>query len=257
MTGMRTVGEVSELAGVTVRALHHYDEIGLLSPRARSDAGYRLYSYDDLARLQEILVWRALGFTLGEIQAMLDDPGYDRSSALARQRTLVQRELERLGGLMHALDAALAAQRTGTRLKETTMFEGFDPAEYEDEARERWGATDAYRESQRRTAGYREEQWRAIREESDAIVREFAELLESGEPADGERAQSVAERHRQHITRWFYECTPQIHRGLGEMYVADERFTRTYERVAPGLAAYIRDAIAAAADAGAGARGRY
>jgi len=161
---MRTIGEVSELAGVTVRALHHYDEIGLLSPRARSDGGYRLYSYDDLARLQEILVWRALGFTLGEIQ-----------------------------------------------------------------------------------------QWRTIREESDAIVREFDELLESGEPADGEGARSVAERHRRQITRWFYECTPEIHRGLGEMYVADERFARTYERVAPGLAAYVRDAIAAAADAGAGA----
>ena len=252
MLAMRTVGEVSELAGVTVRALHHYDDVGLLSPSGRSDAGYRLYSYDDLARLQEILVWRALGFSLADIQALLDDPGYDRAHALTRQRELVIRELERLGGLMHALDAALAAERNGTRLKETTMFEGFDPAEYEDEVRERWGSTDAYRESERRTVGYGEEQWRAIREESDAIVRDFAELLESGEAADGERARAVAERNRQHLARWFYDCSPEMHRRLGEMYVTDERFARNYERGVPGLAVYVRDAIAANAASGAG-----
>jgi MerR family transcriptional regulator, thiopeptide resistance regulator len=88
---MRTVGEVSEMTGVTVRTLHHYDEIGLLAPSGRSEAGYRLYAYADLARLQEILIWRALGFPLGEIQSMLDDPAYDRIGALRRQRELVER----------------------------------------------------------------------------------------------------------------------------------------------------------------------
>src|ERR1700730_9622060 len=100
---MRTVGELSELAGVTVRTLHHYDEIGLLSPSDRSEAGYRLYSYADLERLQEVLVWRQLGFSLAEIKALLDEPGYDRGSALRRQRELVEVQIEQLGATAQAI----------------------------------------------------------------------------------------------------------------------------------------------------------
>ena len=143
------------MTGVTVRTLHHYDEIGLLAPSGRSEAGYRLYAYEDLARLQEILVWRALGFSLGEIQALLDDPAYDRIGALRRQRELVERDAERLGALRQALDHAIDAEEKGATMPEQAMFEGFDPAEYEDEVRERWGDTDAYRESTRRAASLR------------------------------------------------------------------------------------------------------
>jgi DNA-binding transcriptional MerR regulator len=242
---MRTVGEVSELAGVTVRALHHYDELGVLSPSERSDAGYRLYSHEDLLRLQEILVWRALGFSLAEIKSLLDESGYDRGSALRRQRELVDEELERLGAVARALDQALAAHENETEVEETTMFDGFDDAVYEDEARERWGDTDAYRESARRTSSYGEQEWAEIRDEGEGITRSFADLLAAGEPADGSRARAVAERHREHISRWFYECSPELHRGLGEMYVADPRFAARYEREAPGLAGYVRAAIAA------------
>src|SRR5437763_8205987 len=149
---MRTVGHVAEIAGVTVLTLRHYDEVGLLSPGTRSDAGYRLYSYGDRARLQEILVWRALGFSLVEIQAILDDLGYDRVNALRKQRALIDQEAERLGAMRAALDAALDAEENGTDMEEDTMFEGFEPAEYEDEARQRWGHTETYRESTRRTA---------------------------------------------------------------------------------------------------------
>ena len=137
MAVMRTVGQVAELTGVTVRTLHHYDEIGLLSPRERSEAGYRLYAYEDLARLQEILVWRALGFSLAEIQAILGDPGYDRLAALRKQRALIEQQAERLGALRAALDAALDAEANGTKMEVHAMFDGFDPSEYEDEARER------------------------------------------------------------------------------------------------------------------------
>ena len=246
---MKTVGEVSELASVTVRTLHHYDELGLLSPSERSEAGYRLYSYDDLARLQEILIWRALGFSLAEIVSLLDDPDHDRLAALERQRELVGRKVDRLRGLALAVDAAIAAHRNGTRMKETNMFEGFDPAEFEDETRERWGHTEAYRESARRTQAYGEAEWSEIRHESEAIVRELVELMRVGEPAAGEAAGALAERHRRHISRWFYPCSPRMHRGLAEMYIADERFARTYERQAEGLAAYFHDAIVGNADA--------
>src|SRR5438309_651814 len=190
---MRTVGEVSEVTGVTVRTLHHYDEIGLLRPSGRSEAGYRLYAYSDLTRLQEILVWRALGFSLSEIQSILDNPAYDRIEALRRQRELVEREAGRLGALRDALDNAIDAEEKGTTMSEDTMFDGFDPAEYEDEVRERWGDTDAYRESARRTASYGEAEWREIRSEWDAIVAELAAAQRAGEPPDGERAMAAAE----------------------------------------------------------------
>jgi MerR family transcriptional regulator, thiopeptide resistance regulator len=133
-------------------------------------------------------------------------------------------------------------------MKEATMFEGFDHAVYDEEARERWGHTHAYRESARRTAGYGEEEWGAIRSESEEIVRAFASLLRSGKPATGADARAVVQRHREHISGWFYRCSAALHGALGEMYVADERFARGYERQLEGLAAYIGDAIAANAE---------
>jgi MerR family transcriptional regulator, thiopeptide resistance regulator len=158
-------------------------------------------------------------------------------------------EIDRLGALGTAVDAAIEAHRNGTRLKETSMFDGFDSSQYEDEARERWGHTDAYRESARRTRGYGEAEWNEIRDEFAAIVRELIELMRAGEPADGPAARVLAERHREHISRWFYPCSPPMHRGLGEMYIADERFASAYERQAAGLATYLHDAIVANADA--------
>ena len=123
------------------------------------------------------------------------------------------------------------------------LFGGFDPSAYEDEARERWGHTDAYRESARRTAGYGEAEWREIRAEAEAIEAAFAELLTEGTPADAEGPRAVAERHREHLSRWFYEVSPEMHRQLAELYVADPRFAAQYETRASGLAGYVHDAI--------------
>jgi len=246
---MRTVGDVSRLAGVTVRTLRHYDEIGLLRPSGRTEAGYRLYAHEDLARLQEIIVWRQLGFSLAEIQQLLDDPEHDRGDALRSQRELVELELERLGATARALDEALTAHEQETELEEASMFKDFDPTEYEDEARERWGHTDAYRESARRAAEYGEPEWAQIRAEADEVVARFAALMQDGEPAEGELARAVAERHRQHISRRFYPVSTDMHRRLAEMYIADPRFSANYERVAPGLAAYVRQATLSNAEA--------
>ena len=137
---MKTVGEVSALAGITVRTLHHYDERGLLSPSGRTESGYRLYSEDDLERLQAILGWRALGFSLDEIGELLDDAGDNRAAlALRTQRELVDTELVRLAGLARALDLVIATAEHGDKQQEETMFNGFDPSQHEDETRERWG----------------------------------------------------------------------------------------------------------------------
>jgi DNA-binding transcriptional MerR regulator len=124
---MRTVREAAELSGVTIRALHHYDEIGLLKPSGRSESGYRLYSQRDLLRLQEIVAWRQLGFSLREVQELVDEPGHDRAAALRRQRTLARDQLARVAALVDALDVALAAHDNRHLLKEETMFEGLSP----------------------------------------------------------------------------------------------------------------------------------
>jgi MerR family transcriptional regulator, thiopeptide resistance regulator len=135
------------------------------------------------------------------------------------------------------------------------MFEGFDNSPYEEEVRERWGHTEAHRESARRTS-YGPEQWAEMQAEQEAIERELAELMRAGEAPTGEPGMGAVERHRQLIETWFYPCSPQMHRGLGEMYVADERFARHYDERAPGLATFVRDAIVANAErAGVGATG--
>jgi len=118
-------------------------------------------------------------------------------------------------------------------------------APYAAEAQQRWGDTDAYRESERRTASYSRADWVEMRAELEAIEQRLAWLMTSRIPADGSMAREAAEQHRRHISRWFYECTPDMHRSLAEMYVTDPRFTEHYDRRAPGLAQYVHDAIVA------------
>jgi hypothetical protein len=132
------------------------------------------------------------------------------------------------------------------------LFGDRDPDQYQDEARERWGDTDAYRESARRTASYTKEDWARIQGEAAANTAAFADAFTSGVAAGDSVAADLAEEHRQHIGRWFYDCPPDMHRGLGDMYVADPRFTANYDSEHPGLAQYIRDAIHANADRRAG-----
>ena len=117
--------------------------------------------------------------------------------------------------------------------------------DYEREAEERWGDTDAWSQSQRRTSAYTKDDWIRIKEEADAVERRFAEALRSGVPADSEQAMDVAEEHRQSISRNFYDCSPEMHAGLGRMYVEDERFTAHYEKRATGLAQYVSTAVQA------------
>jgi DNA-binding transcriptional MerR regulator len=246
-----TVSQVAKLAGLSVRALHHYDELGLLTPSSRTESGYRLYSEADLERLQQILFFRELAFPLEEIRRILDDPDFDRRAALHLQRTLLAERASQTRALIDAVDRALEALEGGAPLKHEQMFDAFDPSRHEEEVRERWGDTDAYRESARRTRNYTRDQWRAIQTESEEIVRELAGQMESGAAPGSEAAMSLAERHRLHIDSRFYPCSHFMHRMLGDMYVEDERFRAHYERVRPGLAVYVRDAIHAnAANAG-------
>jgi MerR family transcriptional regulator, thiopeptide resistance regulator len=243
-----TVGRVAELAGVSVRTLHHYDEIGLLSPGDRSPVGYRRYREQDLERLQQVLFYRELGFSLEQIATILDDPQADAGAHLRRQHRLLVRRIERLQAMVVAVEYALEAQQVGISLTPEERLEVFgedDPEQYAEEAEQRWGHTEAYRQSQQRAGSYTKEDWKQIGAEADAVTRGLAELFTAGVPAGSPQAMDLAEQHRRHISRWFYDCSYEIHRGLGEMYVADPRFTQHYEKYAPGLAPFVRDAFAA------------
>jgi DNA-binding transcriptional MerR regulator len=242
-----TVGDVARLSGVTVRTLHHYDRIGLVTPSGRTRAGYRLYGEGDLDRLHAVLGYRELGFALEQITDLLDGTA-DPLAHLRRQHGLVRSRIEQLQRLLRGLEKEMEAHMSGMRLTPQEKFEVFgdhDPDEYADEARDRWGDTDAYRQSAQRTASYSKDDWLRIKAEGDAVTQRFADLFTAGASADGPQAAAAVREHREHISRWFYDCSPQMQRGLAEMYVADDRFRRTYDDRAQGLAQWIHDAILA------------
>jgi MerR family transcriptional regulator, thiopeptide resistance regulator len=240
------VSQVAALAGVTVRTLHHYDQIGLLVPGGRTASGYRRYTDADLERLQQVRYYRELGFTLEEIETVLDGPGGDPAAHLRRQHRLLLERIKRLSEMVTAIEFAMEAQKVGISLTPEERFEvfgDFDPDAYADEAEQRWGGTDAYASSQQRVSRYGKEDWARLKAETADWGARLAALQAAGAPADGPDAMELAEEHRQSISRWFYECTYEIHTGLADMYLADERFTAHYEAIAPGLARYLHDAI--------------
>lgn len=243
-----SVGQVAGFAGVTVRTLHHYDDIGLLAPGERSHAGHRRYNDADLDRLQQILFYRELGFPLDEVAALLDDPAADPRAHLRRQHELLTARIEKLQKMATAVEHAMEARKMGIDLTPEERFEVFgdkDPEQYAEEAEQRWGGTEAYAESQRRAARYTKDDWKRLQAEVNAWSERYAALMAAGEPPSGEAATAMAEEHRQHICAWYYDCPYEMHVALAEMYVADERFKEFYDTMRPGLAEHLRDAITA------------
>lgn len=245
-----TVGQVAEQLGVTVRTLHHYDEVGLLTPSARTSAGYRLYTGADLERLRTVVVYRRLGFGLDEVRELLDGdvPVVEH---LRRQRAAVITRLDELGGLVAAIDRALehamAEQPATTEDLRELFGDGFSE-DYQQEAEQRWGATDAWRQSAARTKRYTKGDWELVKAEQKAVESAFVAAMDAGLPPTSEMAMDAAEAHRRSIHDRFYDCSSAMHRGLADLYLADPRFTRTYENIKPGMAQYVHDAIHANAD---------
>lgn len=236
------------MSGVTARTLHHYEAIGLLVPSGRSRAGYRLFIDADLLRLQQILIRRELGFSLEGIRQALDDARYDHRAALLSQRRDLQAQAQATARKLQAIDAALAALNSyeGTEtMSMQSIFDGFDPSKHEAEAKQRWGDTDAYAISSKRTKGYTAAQWTACRAEQDAIYRDMAATLANGLAVDHPNVQAIAERHRLSIDRWFYPCSAQMHAGLADLYEADARFAANIDRFGVGLTPYLAAAIRA------------
>jgi MerR family transcriptional regulator, thiopeptide resistance regulator len=247
-----TVGEAASLAKVSVRTLHHYDEIGLLSPTARTEAGYRLYESGDLERLQQIMLFRELGFSLDDIHAIMLDPAFDRESALRAQRSLLAEKMRRTEAMLTALDAALAATQKGVTMTKEEMaemfgelFDGFDPAEYEEEVEQRWGETDAYKQSAERTKRYTKADWEQIKLEGDANTAQFVAAMDAGLPSDSPEALEAAAEHHKQLEKWFYDAPLEMYGNLSDMWVNDPRFKKNIDKKRDGLAEYQRDAVKA------------
>jgi DNA-binding transcriptional MerR regulator len=253
------VKEVAKLSGVTVRALHHYDEIGLLAPSGRTAAGYRLYDDEDLLRLQQIVIGRELGLPLEAIRRSLDDPSCDRRQLLLAQRAELAARAARAADMIRAVDAALTVieeteMNSSSTVDMKKIFAGFDPDDHAAEAERRWGGTQSYQATAQRTKHYTEADWIAIRDEQGAVYAAAFAALEAGIAAEDERALDIAERHRLSIDRWFYPCSHAMHAGLADLWESDRRFADNIDKHGAGLTAYLAAAARANAKRAAGSK---
>ena len=236
---MKTVQQVSRLTGVSVRTLHHYDQISLLKPAKITDAGYRLYDEAALRRLQAILFFRELEFPLKQIGEILDRPGFDFSSALADQIRLLELRAEQLQKL---ISHARQIQETGVIPMDFSAFDRSKQASYAAEAKKRWGSTDAYKEFEEKTAGQTQAQQNAA---GDGLMTIFARMgtIRTTDPAASE-AQALVKELQDYITAHYYTCTKQILRGLGMMYIAGDDMTANIDAAGgAGTAQFAHEAI--------------
>lgn len=210
------IKEFAKFTGVSVRTLHYYDEIGLLKPASVDrSTGYRYYDENSLLRMQEILFYRELDFSLKSIQEILSSPKYDKNEALRQQKELLTLKKERLEGLISAVDRAMEGENV------MSAFDNSKFEQYKAEAKEKWGKTDAYKEYERRGKDDR----------GDAMMAIFVEIgqVRHLDPASAQ-VQALVAKLQQFITDHYYTCTKQILQGLGQMYVADERFKANIDR---------------------------
>ena len=237
---LKTVHEVSRICKVTPRTLRHYDSIGLLKPACTAPNGYRMYDDAAIHKLHDIMLLRRLRFSLKEIKEILSRPDYDRKKALADQVVLLQMEAEQLNKII------LAAQNILEKGESAMNFDVFDNSEYEKyaaEAKQRWGNTDAYRESEEKNKKRTAEQQNALGKDMMRIFEKMGEIITLG--AESEQAQQLVKQLQDFITQNYYNCTKEILSCLGQMYVSDERFKNNIDNAGgAGTAQFAADAIA-------------
>ena len=234
---MKTVKEVSRITGVSVRTLHHYDAIGLLKPTQVTEAGYRLYDDSALARMQSILLFRQLQFPLKEIRIILDSPDFDPMEALSQQVHLLEMQRDHLERL---ISHAREIQRTGVFTMDFSKFDTSEIERYTEEAKQKWGSTNAWQEFEQKQVSPRQAQ-----EQADGIMGIFAQLgsLRDTDPASG-AAQALVARLQAFITDHYYTCTREILRSLGQMYIAGDSMTENIDKAGgQGTAAFVSAAI--------------
>ena len=238
------IKKFSELTGVSVRTLHYYDETGLLKPEYVDEHnGYRFYGEKNLERMEEILFYRELDFSLKEIAEILSSPDYNKNAALSRQKELLTIKKNRLERLIAAIENSLkGAKVMDTKVFDNTEFESAKE-QYKKEAKARWGKTDAYKEFEKKTENNSEDKNRQINEGLENIFGEFSVLAENNEKFSDENSQKLVKKLQDYITENCYQCTNEILAGLGQMYVVDERFRNNIDRHGKGTAEFVSKAI--------------
>jgi DNA-binding transcriptional MerR regulator len=244
-----TVNNLAKLAGITVRTLHHYDEIGLLKPKRKKANGYREYEEEELLRLQQIMFFRELEFSLEEVKEILDKPTFDISSTLLDHRKLIEIRKKRLNDLIRTIDRTLNKLNKKNNMEDKDLYSGFSKEEseaYAKEAKERWGNTEAYKQSAERTKNLTKEDWARMQAETDSILKNIVANMDKG--PESKEVQAEIARHYASL-RNFYEPDKEMYKGLGDMYVADERFAAFYKKYHKDLPQFMRDAMHVYADA--------
>jgi len=243
-----TVSRLARMAGVSVRTLHHYDQLGLLRPSARTEAGYRLYGEPELLRLQQILLFKELDMPLDEVRQLLSEPGFDQVAALEQHRQSLNRRMERLARLLKTIDRTIDRLRgDDMTLTDEELYEGFTPEQIEEikrETRERYDPV-LVEESERRVKEMSRAEWKAAGAEGEAITTGLAALADR-DPGDPE-VQTLIARHHAWIEN-FYPCSAEVYRGLGQGYVEHPKFRAFYEKYRPGLADFMSAAMSRYAD---------
>ncbi len=233
------IKEFADFAGVSVRTLHYYDEIGLLPPAfVDKDTGYRYYDESAMIRMQEILFYRELDFSLKNIAKILSSPDYDIKKSMEEQKILLTLKKERLERMISSIDQAMKGVNV------MSVFDNSEFERYKAEAEEKWGRTDAYKQHEEKTKNYTKQKWNVLAENMDNIMAEFSVCLKENESSDSDKVQALVKKLQNHITENYYFCSNEILAGLGQMYLADERFRSNIDKHMSGTAEFISRAIA-------------
>lgn len=237
-------GEAASLAKVSIKTLHHYDAIGLLVPTGRSESGYRLYSAVDLMRLQQILFYRELKFSLDEILVIMTAPDFDYLRALKSQKTLLQDKRENLTDIINLIEKTIHSSEEDKSMSMKEMFEVFPEVDEEmmEEEERRWGHTEQHRDSMHRAKKYSKKDWEDMKVERDALYEEISALFKNDVKADDPRVLKVVDKQRLMIEKWHYPCSREFYVNLTEMTSMDEKFVDYIDQDFPGLARYIHEA---------------
>ncbi|WP_020673550.1 MerR family transcriptional regulator [Amycolatopsis nigrescens] len=250
-----SVGAVAGLAGITVRTLHHYDEIGLLSPSERTAAGYRCYTESDLDRLRHILCYRELGFSLDAIAAIVHDPGADALAHLKKQRAMLVERIERLQRMVVSVDHVTEAKELGMSLtpeEKLEVFGGYtEPAGYAEWAARQWGDTPEWQAGQEITKSFGKREWAEAERVREEWSGQLLSIMDSGARPDSVEAMDLLERHRLLLGQFMGECRYEMHLNLTALYVTEPGqlgFLVREPDQRPGMAEFIRDAAKANAE---------
>lgn len=245
-----TVKQLANIAGISVRTLHYYDEIGLLKPSFLKENGYRCYQEKELLKLQQILFFRELEFPLEKIKVIMDSPDFNALAALSDQQKLLEMKKQKTEKLLMTISKTIQFLKGGEAMNTDDTFSAFnDPSyqKYKDEVEQRWGKTNAYKQSMERVGKMPRADFFRIKSEAEDIAQTTAGLMKKKFSFDSLEVQKQINRFYKYLHN-FYDPSYEMFKGLGQMYVDDPRFTEVYEKRAEGFAKFMRNAMAFYAD---------